>query len=951
MVTGLWDGVTSTGLPLAAASEPLLRRLGALPSPSSTAELRLSTDEVSWLRAWFSQLTVVPRSWLTPDALDSGSPKPPELFGLLFLVLAAETVREHGDEESTWPFVQRVFPAGHTLRTRFFRRDQPSPACKRILEAAARCFHLRHAFEINDAQRYYSTLKLQVGFTFDGGIHRLGDWLDGLGTPQSVQTLLGTTAHVHLESESFRQMWGTLKDFRRGKVPEASASSSLKLSPWLRPHWIDPLLQAATHHSRTYKPSSGKEADDLVELALEWPAGHCPRLFLKLSESKIESLFSDKEIKDLCFDADGRVVDRWLRQPNGAWHGSRKLAIDQHEAQTPDLQPAALTLSTSLGNQSHVVDLTALGTRDDVVVFDLSTSRTCPADDPMATNREYALVCASDLALAGASSKERSGYGPRRIFRLEPGWSPNVRLVLDDLSFWEPLVEGRARNPLPRVKLTTLLNRETELGSKAVLTVDGLPNDVLAGTLRVGSALLPLSRESGDTWRTSQPVLIDASLALGLERVRIEAITPTGRRVYRAKLALNLFGLAVLRGGNPHDGQASWVAIPPGSELNIAIQSGHLRFFAGELDSLAILEGTSVRSDRVPTRPIAIDKLSLGGWGGKLTLWGKPDRPLATSVQDRGRLFSYFYFGSQARPEPPQIRLASPIEPDVRHSLLVWRAGATSDPLERLTLTDLTVKADGTVWQLLRRIEPQAIGLAFDGVCLGSWWDKARIAAMLRTAMTANLDNAALTIFALLRWFKAPVLSQEIRSSVQSLVNIRPLDFARSWLGSEGLPSGLKHRGHEAGIQDVIRELLWKWKPRTNPQTLDRILLTFAPHDPFRSPSREVAALVATATICPPLLRDLTGGPLHRFATTALRTYLGLGAGFEPNDVKLQRARLEGAYRREVSARGCPTLMSAEERMDSTIPCGVAGRRLLGAQLLLALSSDPKMSVWAKSTH
>src|SRR6516162_8090387 len=126
MATNLWEGLEPAGLPLEAAIEPIARRLKSLAVPSSTAELRFSTEEVSWLRSWFSQLTDTFRTWLNPRNRASKSRDEFEQFGLLFLVLAAETVREEGDEESAWPVVQRVFPPEHGLRDRLFRRGQPS---------------------------------------------------------------------------------------------------------------------------------------------------------------------------------------------------------------------------------------------------------------------------------------------------------------------------------------------------------------------------------------------------------------------------------------------------------------------------------------------------------------------------------------------------------------------------------------------------------------------------------------------------------------------------------------------------------------------------------------------------------------------------------------------------------------------------------------------------------
>src|SRR5581483_6820594 len=123
---------------------------------------------------------------------------------------------------------------------------QPTTICKAALAAGARRLQFRNLIDRYGAQEYFDTLKLQFGFTYRGAVHRLHDWLDGLGIPIAVRILAGMTPeYSDLGSNSFARLWNTLRGFRRSQILEQHASAVLRASPWIRPEWTPELLQAA----------------------------------------------------------------------------------------------------------------------------------------------------------------------------------------------------------------------------------------------------------------------------------------------------------------------------------------------------------------------------------------------------------------------------------------------------------------------------------------------------------------------------------------------------------------------------------------------------------------------------------------------------------------------------------------------------------------------------------
>ena len=844
-------------------------------------------------------------------------------LGLLLLVLAGEIVREECEEESIWPSIARLFTVrGSTL----FSHGQPATRFKRAVDSAARRFELRHAFDIEDTQRYFTTVKLQFGFTYRSAIVHLGDWLDGLGTPTSVQMLLALTPHVHLGSSTFHEAWQAFTDLRRGRATRDQASVVLSTSPWVRPHWRERLLDAAVIRRRPRQLADSASAPTRLgpaRLLLRWPEGETPRLFVTLTEAAVEGAENLSDVGNLRVQIDGRTVGLWTRQPNGGWFGPRTVPVDPPNTSVPNLSPALLSFSADSGAWSTTIDLTGLGTRDDVVLFDLGTESLVALESPLSLEREYAVLCSPDLILLGVDIAERTMYASRRIYRLPPRYSRHARLTLDELTYWTPSTVDTERQAAEPVVLSSVAPI-VSLGSVATLCLSRVPLGTRGATLHIGDQPIALGQtmESPSEWTTVATVHITAALCMGVERIRLETITAAGRRLIRPRVALRPLGVAILSPPEAADQATSWKEIALGGVLALSGDSGHLRIFTGADDACSLYEGDSRLRQRIPPRPIAIGKLGLSARGAPLKLIGETEQCLVTAVEDRGRVSAYFYFPQQRHPQAPRLKLTSPIVPDKRHTVVTWLATAKGSEINILSVDQIIVRDGGQVWEIPRVADKcLAVSVVFAGTCVGTWWDTAEIARHVTQTVTSSRDSQMLV--ALARWFKIPLLAAQLREPFRQAAIFQPLQFLGAMYLDVGLPNGVRQRPASVGLDQVVRDLLWSCRPTV--KILEKLLGMFATRDTTGSPCREVASLAAAARICPPLLTDLGRVHLSRYARAALSAYLGLPG--TPDRTVLARevtrlGRAAGRQKSDPSAAG------------ATTPPGPAALLSLGAFML-----------------
>ena len=126
-----------------------------------------------------------------------------------------------------------VAPFPNSVERALFAHGQPREAFKDAMEASARKLNLRHVYGQEGTQEYYLSVYLQFGFT-RRGMARLANWLVGQPTTEAIQYLSGARGAA-VRSESFTQLWDTLRNYRTNNITEARARQTLAENPWVLP--------------------------------------------------------------------------------------------------------------------------------------------------------------------------------------------------------------------------------------------------------------------------------------------------------------------------------------------------------------------------------------------------------------------------------------------------------------------------------------------------------------------------------------------------------------------------------------------------------------------------------------------------------------------------------------------------------------------------------------------
>ena len=210
----------------------------------SIAELRLSADDIAWLRAWGGSL--LPDQTLLNLHYSTRSPK----LGLLFLALAAEVCRRETEESEAWPVIRNIGWNPDVKAVFFNKQGAAKPLLCKAIEAACLQYDLRNVLEQQGKQHWFTTIKLQFGLTRTGLTEQLGNWL-------YFDTLPCVARELHEDrqnrSESFAYLIECLDAYQSGFKHESELREMLIASPWILDDWVDDVLAAARR-----KPAPGR---------------------------------------------------------------------------------------------------------------------------------------------------------------------------------------------------------------------------------------------------------------------------------------------------------------------------------------------------------------------------------------------------------------------------------------------------------------------------------------------------------------------------------------------------------------------------------------------------------------------------------------------------------------------------------------------------------------------
>lgn len=807
--------------------------------PRSVAEARITGAELEKLQSWFDGQYGKPRNWCDrtwqENIEGTYTASSREMFGALFLILASEIGRDHGSEESLWPSIADKFRANKTTHSVLFGNDHPTELCKVAMAAGVRKLQLRNLIDRSDKQEYFDTIKLQIGFTYKGALRRLPDWLDGLGSTTALQVLIGsdvTLEDFDTSSRSFRRLWTTLREFRAGRISIHVASQILRESPWIRASWVTPLLEVAQlHRPRAIPVSADAISESLCDPVFNWDTASKPRIQLKLNEERIYELLTGKSTA--AFAVDGVVVDRWSMEASGGFRGSRLLACEK-AGQPPNLRPLSLSISCN-GEPIESIDLAALGLDEPFLIFDLTTGAKVDVNELLNPNRDYAVVCDADMNVPGSPFGKGRG---RSAFRLSRPLTQKTQLKCGEDVVWEPRLSEFRSQRFITLALESDGNMTVEIGSQASLFVTGVPEDAQSAILCTGTRTTQLVLCPGG-WKTVQPVPVSLDLVTGNVRLRIRIEGPNYKRAVIPKLKINLTGLAILQPGMGTGRTPGW-QVPKNARLNRASGDGWARVF--DSGDFKLREGFHLIGRK---RSNTIELRDLNAWGAPLCadFDGIREKTLANVVEDRGCIELYLsaIFGGGCQ----TVYLRTPILPSAQHTVVVWQDTESAPSI--ITAERISTDSDGFVWKFSHPASASLMAIAYEGICLGAYWNADCVASMLRKPITEKT-------IALFRWLKVPVLAEPFAEPLKDIVRQCPSKFLRGWLDENALPKPFQHREAESGVLTVVRTLFWDYSERRTKQLheLANSLSSRFSHEPTSSPVDNLRkTLLLMGEVCP----------------------------------------------------------------------------------------------------
>jgi hypothetical protein len=282
------------------------------------------------------------------------------VLGLYLLILLSEIARRQAQEGRLWTKVANSLQGNGAVRALLFDAgNQPSVGAKKLMERAARTFHIRHAFDVRDddaaSHRYYTTIFLQFGFSLEGFEQNAGLWVRGVNVPKAVRLLHGTETEdpsaARLASQGFRDLYRDLRLFARGVLPRADALSRIERSPWAIAGSGERLLDAVGRKDR--RTLAQPESDSLSDVAGDqflgrtWWVHRAGQLAVRTELCGLAALGLDKSSYDVHLN--GKRVARLFREESGfRLAGSARWVASESDLVLVVPDPARPTVTANL---------------------------------------------------------------------------------------------------------------------------------------------------------------------------------------------------------------------------------------------------------------------------------------------------------------------------------------------------------------------------------------------------------------------------------------------------------------------------------------------------------------------------------------------------------------------------------------------------------------------------
>jgi hypothetical protein len=717
-------------------------------------------------------------------------------FGLVFLCFAAEIARRFAGEGEVWSVISKCCNE-RTRRLLFLANNQPRQDLKDALEVAARCYELRHVFGTSGVQNWYQTIYLQFGFTKKGFSKRLPEWLVGQPAPEAVAALRDDEG---LRSQSFRELWCALREYRRNNLSEQSIRERLTKSPWILPAWIDDLMKAARQRMELPDRPTGEFASEIEDLKflseprLDW-TNEASRFL-----SEVTNLAQLDNLTERCYA---------LRTGNRTLANVVRQRDESYEADTEIIAlPCAPTLTATLvacdSNKvpySQIVEL--WDANDDVTLFNANGKRLDVWNERMAPEKNYYVLAADDLTFIPQMTGHRIAHS-WKLYELRAGWSWDLKLTFDDGdTLWTPRIGERRSEPT----WTKSFQPEVEsVDEKSVKVKLGAQFDISVRFARCG---VPFHVENNrcDVPLSAFGMTGTANLRIGLRRGEETCVVE--RRVSLNDALREPLVLAMSDDG--------WRKLGGDKISSAAAKRGVYKFFLPKCwdkeDADWVLVEGDVCLGKPPRRPQPIHNLA--GFGAKLTLRhqlynvGEKAVEVSKKVVTCGCVEKHTFDKTSC---VLTIHLCQSLEPSDDYKVVAW----TQTGL----LHSLSVDAcgdDSTRWECVVSDDfanPVAVAVAFRGEWMGAWVQRKANEWLPSLLALPHLGHRLKA--ALLRWFHLPLLSQRYCSDIRKFVETHPVETIAAWLRGTlvELPCGLKFADRDDAWFSVVRAMFQDWRPK-----------------------------------------------------------------------------------------------------------------------------------------
>lgn len=681
------------------------------------------------------------------------------IIGFFLLLVSAETIRREGRGKGLWSAVYKKFSKG-AQEVLFPSNTQPSQQMKEAIEKAAKEFQLRHVFGVDGLKEWFDTVYLQIGFTRDGLINHLPEWLCRV-EPVAIQYLLGKQGNI--ASENFKKLWITLKNFRNRNVTERYVRNQLHYNPWILPEWTDELIYSARKNissSESRNQGDLSESEDnfskpipfLSRPLLRWKPPYPPEFFCEIQN--LADLNLNKSDYDIRINS--KLFKRLLRQEDGSYFcGETELVLSK---------PTAVAYTSLIDNDKNIVQdfsLQLWDSNEDLTIFDLKTGEQLHSiESQMFPNRSYALLLTDDLKVFPAINIFYKICN-RKLYYLSDNWATTLEVPQ---IFWKPFCGiPRLNIDYSREITISCQPKEVKLGQSVTLHIK--PKDIKILFIRV--AIQPI--DSDHRLLITPNLIYDIDHTTQMAKLKLKMGIRKNNKNYIADEVLTL---KVVGAASYNEGQ--WEILNPHKLFTVEYAKwGRLQIFGV---SGYLFEGKSLISE-VQQK---VGSIALTGLGNRLVIRQRNDENsdelmvLANEVVNTGVLESV-----NINRNILSLNLLRMIEPSAQHHIL-WVD--STGKIIWLTV-DNYENNNGCLWQseisLSNLTRPLLIGISYCGECLGSWWKNDWLTILEKIQEPEKIAY-------LIRWLKLPIFSSKYFQKVQEFADKYSQKILEQWFSSEG---------------------------------------------------------------------------------------------------------------------------------------------------------------------